>query len=65
MKLQHISNETVIIEFSKNDLGLIDNALNEVCNGIEVKDFDRKMGVTIDDARKILRDLTSFYREIK
>ncbi len=42
-----ISNKQVMLELSKEELRAMGNALNEVCNGIEVWEFDTRMGVTI------------------
>jgi len=58
-----INRETIIIELSKDELGVLTNALNEVCNSIEVWEFDTRMGVTIEDAQVILQHLAKIYRE--
>jgi hypothetical protein len=43
------------VELTKDELGIINNALNEVCNGIDLEgEFDSRMGCTIDEARKLL-----------
>jgi hypothetical protein len=37
------------------NLGIINNALNEVCNGIDLEgEFDTRMGCTVEEARKLL-----------
>ncbi len=43
------------IELTKDQLGIIDNALNEVCNGIHLEgEFDARMGCTVEVARELL-----------
>ncbi|MBN9378016.1 MAG: hypothetical protein BGO14_00845 [Chlamydiales bacterium 38-26] len=56
--------DKIIIELTKRELGVIINALNEVCNGIEVWEFDTRMGITIEDARVFLKSLGSLYKKI-
>jgi len=43
------------VELTKDELGIINNALNEVCNGIHLEgEFDTRMGCSVEDARKLL-----------
>jgi hypothetical protein len=43
------------VELTKNELDIINNALNEVCNGINLKgEFDSRMGCPVEDARELL-----------
>ena len=43
------------VELTKDELGIINNALNEVCNGIDLEgDFDTRMGCTVEAARELL-----------
>lgn len=62
MKAIKIDKDNFILEISKDELGVLSNALNEVCNGIEVWEFDTRIGIKIDNARKILESLISIYR---
>lgn len=58
-----INKDNIILEISKDELAVLGNALNEVCNGIKVREFDIRMGINIDDARNILESLISIYKE--
>lgn len=58
-----INKDKIILELSKDELGVLSNALNEVCNGIEVWEFDTRMGIKIENARIILETLTSIYKK--
>jgi hypothetical protein len=43
------------VELTKDELGIINNALNEVCNGIDLEgEFDTRMGCTVEEARELL-----------
>lgn len=63
MNTLQISGERVTLELTKNELGVLTNALNEVCNGIEVWEFDTRMGIKIEDARVFLESLASIYKK--
>jgi hypothetical protein len=43
----------------KDELALIANALNEICNGIEIEDFEfsARLGVERSEARKLLAEV--------
>lgn len=43
------------VELTKDELGIVNNALNEVCNGIQLEgEFDTRMGCTVEEARVLL-----------
>ena len=43
------------VELTKSELLIINNALNEVCNGIELEgEFDTRMGCSVEQARAVL-----------
>jgi len=58
-----ISKDKIILELTKEELGVLSNALNEVCNGIEVWEFDTRMGIKIEGAQKMLDFLISIYTQ--
>jgi hypothetical protein len=51
------------VELTSGELGIINNAMNEVCNGIHLEgEFETRMGCTVEEAKKLLariRALTS------
>jgi len=63
MNAIQINKEKIIIDLSRDELGVLTNALNEVCNGIEVWEFDTRMGIKIEDARAILESLSLIYKK--
>ena len=45
----------MLIELTNDELGIINNALNEVCNGIDLEgEFHARMGCTVEEARAVL-----------
>ena len=65
MKTIEVKKNKLIIEFSKDELRAICNALSEVCSSIEVSEFDVKMGVKIEEARRFLSAFGLAYKELK
>ena len=45
------------VEFSKADLRLLLNALNEILHGIDVSEFETRLGAPRDEAASLLRRL--------
>jgi len=43
------------LEFSREDLGHLNNALNEVCNGFEVANFEAAIGLPYEQAAALLQ----------
>jgi hypothetical protein len=48
----------VNISITEDELLVICNSLNEVCNGIDVEEFDARMGTSPDNARRLLGALS-------
>jgi hypothetical protein len=52
---------SVTVELTKDELGVINNALNEVCNGIDLEgEFHTRMGCTVEAARNLLMKIRAF-----
>ena len=50
----------MLVELTKDELGIINNALNEVCNGIDLEgEFDSRMGCTVEEGRAVLAKIQS------
>jgi len=45
----------MIVELTRHELLIINNALNEVCNGISLDgEFSTRMGCSLEEARELL-----------
>jgi hypothetical protein len=59
MKLVVRQGDNFRIDFTADELGIIQAALNEVCNGIEVREFETRLGATLDEVRTLLSSVNS------
>ncbi len=52
------------VRLSKHELSLINNALNEVCNGVDIEDaeFATRLGAEREEMRNILKNIGSLIR---
>jgi hypothetical protein len=57
---------TVDLRLNRDELGLLGNALNEVCNGVEIADFEfqTRLGVERSEAQALLRRVRDVYRSV-
>ena len=45
----------MVVELTQDELFIINNALNEVCNGIHLeREFSTRMGHSVEEARELL-----------
>lgn len=54
MRVQGFGRGTVVVEFTKDELGVVSNALNEVCHGIDLPEFSTRMGAERSEVVKLL-----------
>jgi hypothetical protein len=60
MKIKGVVNSIAVVELNSNEIRILNNALNEVCNGINLKvEFDTRMGCTVEEARQLLAEVNS------
>lgn len=58
MKFEKIVSGEVTLTFSADELLTINNALNEVCNAMDANEFQTRIGMSLPEALKLLRQLT-------
>jgi hypothetical protein len=54
MKVVKVTSSHALVEMDMGELLVINNALNEVCNGIDIPEFDTRIGASIADTRLLL-----------
>ena len=54
MKLTGMENHEFNVMLSYNELLIIKNALNEICNGIEVPEFHARIGASLNEVQLVL-----------
>jgi hypothetical protein len=64
MKVLSIGQDSTSIELTKREARLVKNALNEVCNGLGLQDFQTRLGIDRNDARLVLKDFVALVREM-
>ena len=52
------------LQLSVDELLTIHNALNEVCNGIEVPEFHARMGTDLEEVRLLLSSVSAAIDEV-
>ncbi len=65
MNVRKIKKDQVTLDLTDDELGLLGNCLNEVCHGIKVLDFESKIGVKINNAQLILKDVSQIYKKME
>jgi len=65
MELKELDAHEVSLIVSHHELGTMGNALNEVCNGIAVEDFETKMGAELSRVHDLLEDIIQIYHQMK
>lgn len=54
MKIEKQPDGTFAVRASEDELVILNNALNEVCNGLPLRDFDSRVGVPLASAERLL-----------
>lgn len=58
MKIDSLAGETLKLNISLNELEILNNALNEVCNALSVQEFQTRMGGTLEEAKILLDEIS-------
>ncbi len=59
-----IKNDQVSLDLSADEMLLLSNSLNEICNGIKVREFEIRIGDK-DQARTLLRAMSSSFDKMQ
>jgi hypothetical protein len=66
MKIKGVANSIALVELNSDEIRILNNALNEVCNGISLEgEFDTRMGCTVEEARHLLAAVNELGKSIK
>jgi len=57
MKILERLDEHVMLECSKDELLIIHSALNEICNGIDLFEFETRVGAGRDVVQNLLKEV--------
>ena len=57
MKIIERESDSYLVRLSDKELDFIKNAINEVCNGIEVPEFHTRLGLSPEQATELLNEI--------
>ena len=57
MELVESSNQSITLRLSPDEVIILSNALNEICNGIAISEFETRIGYTREDVETLLAEL--------
>jgi hypothetical protein len=58
MKLERTENNSAIVQLSRHELVILNNALNEICNGIDLGDeFSTRIGAETPEVAVLLSEV--------
>jgi hypothetical protein len=64
MEMRKVEGGKALVLLDTDDLLILSNALNEVCNGIEVPEFATRMGVSLEEALTMQRAVNAIYERL-
>ena len=64
MELKKVDEGGAWVVLSPDDLLTVCNALNEVCNGLDVPEFATRMGVAREEALHLLKTANAVYEKV-
>ena len=57
MQIQYVEAGKATVVLTEEELLIVNNAVNEVCNALDVAEFSTRMGASMDEARSLLRQI--------
>lgn len=55
MRVISIDENGITVHLTRDDAQVVSNALNEVCNALEVREFSIRMGADLNEVRALLK----------
>lgn len=65
MQLIKIVDGKADVQFSTEEILILNNSLNEVCHGIKINDFDTKIGTSREEAKILLNSVNDLMNELR
>ena len=65
MELKDMNNKAALLEISLAELLVLNNALNEVCNGLDQFEFEARMGASNMEVSQLLAKVSSIINSIE
>jgi hypothetical protein len=64
MKAKEINANGASIMLSQEELLIVSNALNEICNGLDLPEFATRIGAERESAARLLQDIGDVYDKV-
>jgi hypothetical protein len=64
MRFIQTTGTTITLTFTIQELETVNNALNEICNGIDVPGFETRIGATREDVQALLGSISVALKEV-
>ncbi len=64
MKLKNVNESGAWVLLAPDELLMLSNALNEVCNALDVPEFATRMGVEREEALRLLEKIGGLYDKV-
>ncbi len=65
MHVQAVSHSGALVQLSEDDLLLINNALNEVCHALDIREFSTRMGADRAVAERLLTAVAALANQVQ
>ena len=65
MHVKSIGQVGVDVQLSPDELMIINNALNEVCNGLDMPEFATRVGAELEEAKTLLQQVHNVCDKIR
>ncbi|MCI0438269.1 MAG: hypothetical protein L0177_03955 [Chloroflexi bacterium] len=65
MKIRRFESDGAVVSLSTHELAILNNALNEVCNGLDIAEFSTRMGAELEEAEGLLNQIGKAIRSLK
>jgi hypothetical protein len=57
MKIERTATGTFLLHANEEEMVLLNNAINEICHGMGVPEFEVRIGVSLAEAPSVLREI--------
>ena len=61
MQIRESDQAHVVLDLSRNEMILLNNALNEVCHGLDLPDFSTRLGAERGELEALLRQINGAF----
>lgn len=65
MRTEKIGHDSAVVELSADELDILNNALNEICHGLDLWDFSIRIGAEKPEVLRLLHRIAETLQEVK